>query len=253
MRITRTHDMTEPQAIEWVDRKLSEMMDEFGDSVSGVSRAWRGNVLNFRFSVSAFARFEGTLTVHRRASGLEPAIPASGPQPRRSCKSRDRSLAGPQPAQLEGRSHDPTTPIRTPNRPHLPLHPRRAASRSRYRRVGSEIRRIQAAAGRNRPPPTPVPLLVPRELHERPQRPVPVGRAIPHVLPVQADRRGPCPLGSHRQRRHGPLARHAPGTVPRRRTRLLQRPDTRGVPPRYRDLPWNTVPGTPSPPRQTHF
>ena len=55
--------MTEPQAIEWVDRKLSEMMNEFGDSVSGVSRAWNGNVLTFRFTVSVFARFEGTLTV----------------------------------------------------------------------------------------------------------------------------------------------------------------------------------------------
>ena len=27
--------MTEQEAIEWVDRKLSEMMAEFGDSVSG--------------------------------------------------------------------------------------------------------------------------------------------------------------------------------------------------------------------------
>ena len=63
MRITRTHNMTEPEAIEWVDTKLSEMMAEFGDSVSGVSRAWNGNVLKFRFSVSRFARFEGTLTV----------------------------------------------------------------------------------------------------------------------------------------------------------------------------------------------
>ena len=62
MRITRTHNMTEQKAIEWVDSKLSEMMNEFGDSVSGVSRAWTGNVLMFRFSVSAFARFEGTLT-----------------------------------------------------------------------------------------------------------------------------------------------------------------------------------------------
>ena len=55
--------MTERQAIEWVDSKLSEMMGEFGDSVSGVSRAWNGNVMMFRFSVSHFARFEGTLTV----------------------------------------------------------------------------------------------------------------------------------------------------------------------------------------------
>ena len=63
MRITRTHNITEQEAIEWVDSKLSDMMAEFGDSVSGVSRAWTGNVLMFRFSVSAFARFEGTLTV----------------------------------------------------------------------------------------------------------------------------------------------------------------------------------------------
>ena len=63
MRITRTHNMAEQEAIEWVDSKLSEMMDEFGDSVSGVSRAWDGNVLMFRFSVSYLARFEGTLTV----------------------------------------------------------------------------------------------------------------------------------------------------------------------------------------------
>ena len=62
MRITRTHNMTEREAIEWVDSKLSDMMAEFGDSVSSVSRAWQGNVLMFRFSVSAFARFEGTLT-----------------------------------------------------------------------------------------------------------------------------------------------------------------------------------------------
>ena len=55
--------MTEQKAIEWVDRKLSEMIAEFGDSVSGVSQTWNGNVLKFRFSVSAFARFEGTLTV----------------------------------------------------------------------------------------------------------------------------------------------------------------------------------------------
>ena len=63
MRITKTHNMTEREAIEWVDSKLSEMMAEFGDSVSGISRAWNGNVLMFRFSVSGFVRFEGTLTV----------------------------------------------------------------------------------------------------------------------------------------------------------------------------------------------
>ena len=63
MRITRTHNMTEQEATEWVDTKLSEMMAEFGDSVSDVSQAWQSNVLMFRFSVSILARFEGTLTV----------------------------------------------------------------------------------------------------------------------------------------------------------------------------------------------
>ena len=102
----------------------------------------------------------------------------------------------------------------------------------------AESRRRLAA---RRPIPTPVPLLVPRELHERPQRPLPVGRAIPHVLPVQADRRGPRPLGPHRQRRPRPLARHAPGAVPGRRARLLQRTDARRVGPRNRDLPRDAV------------
>ncbi len=75
MRITRTHSMTEREAIEWVDRKLSEMMDEFGDSVSGVSRAWNGNVLSFRFSVSPFANFEGTLTVTDKRLDLNLPFP----------------------------------------------------------------------------------------------------------------------------------------------------------------------------------
>ena len=67
------------------------------------------------------------------------------------------------------------------------------------------------------------------------------GRAIPHVLPVQADRRGPRPLGPHRQRRPRSLARHAPGAVPRRRARLLQWADARRVGSRDRDLPWDAV------------
>ena len=67
--------MTEHEAIEWVDGKLSEMMAEFGDSVSGVSRAWNGNVLSFRFSVSRFARFEGTLTVTHKYLDLNLPFP----------------------------------------------------------------------------------------------------------------------------------------------------------------------------------
>ena len=38
LRITRAHNMMEREAIKWVDRKLSEMMAEFGDS-SPASRA----------------------------------------------------------------------------------------------------------------------------------------------------------------------------------------------------------------------
>ena len=103
MRITRTHNMTEREAIVWVDSKLSEMMEEFGDSVSGVSRAWNGNVLMFRFSVSAFARFEGTLTVTGEHLDLNLPFPPThaGPQSRGSGKNRDQSLAGREPAQIE--------------------------------------------------------------------------------------------------------------------------------------------------------
>ena len=42
--------MTVPDAIVLVDTKLQEMLDEFGDGVSGVSREWQGSVLKFRFS-----------------------------------------------------------------------------------------------------------------------------------------------------------------------------------------------------------
>ena len=71
MIITRMHNMTQPEAVAWVDAKLSEMMGEFGDRVSDVSRAWVGNVLKFRFRVSRFARFEGTLTVTRDCLHLD--------------------------------------------------------------------------------------------------------------------------------------------------------------------------------------
>ena len=55
--------MTVPDAIVLVDTKLQEMLDEFGDGVSGVSREWQGSVLKFRFRANRIARFEGTLTV----------------------------------------------------------------------------------------------------------------------------------------------------------------------------------------------
>ena len=75
MIIARMHNMTQPEAVAWVDAKLSEMMGEFGDRVSDVSRAWDGKVLKFRFRVSRFARFEGKLTVTRDCLHLDLPFP----------------------------------------------------------------------------------------------------------------------------------------------------------------------------------
>ena len=75
MRIQRTHNMTAQDAIAWLDTKLQEMLEEFGDSVSGVARVWEGNVLKFRFRVSRIARFEGTLTVTDRDLDLDLPFP----------------------------------------------------------------------------------------------------------------------------------------------------------------------------------
>ena len=67
--------MTAPDAVAWVDTKLQEMLDEFGDAVSGVSREWQRSVLKFRFRVSRIAKFEGTLTVTDRNLDLDIPFP----------------------------------------------------------------------------------------------------------------------------------------------------------------------------------
>ena len=63
MRIKRPHSMTKQEAKDWVNRELSEMLNQFGDSVSNVSHAWQGDSMRFRFQVSRIASFKGAVTV----------------------------------------------------------------------------------------------------------------------------------------------------------------------------------------------
>ena len=63
MRIRRPHSMTQREAKDWVSRELSEMLTQFGDSVSDVSHSWDGDSMKFQFKVSRIASFKGTLKV----------------------------------------------------------------------------------------------------------------------------------------------------------------------------------------------
>jgi hypothetical protein len=55
--------MTQGDAKDWVSRELSELLTQFGDSVSDVSYAWQGDSMKFRFRVSRIASFKGDLSV----------------------------------------------------------------------------------------------------------------------------------------------------------------------------------------------
>ena len=63
MRIRRPHNMTQREAKDWVSRELSDLLTQFGDSVSDVSHSWDGDSMEFRFKVSRIATFKGTLKV----------------------------------------------------------------------------------------------------------------------------------------------------------------------------------------------
>ena len=63
MQITRQHNLSKRQAKAWMDEKLSEMLQQFGDSVSDVSHQWRGDTLEFAFRVAGVMSFQGTLAV----------------------------------------------------------------------------------------------------------------------------------------------------------------------------------------------
>ena len=55
--------MTKQEAKDWIGSELSDLLNQFGDSVSDVSHEWRGDALRFRFRVSRIASFKGALTV----------------------------------------------------------------------------------------------------------------------------------------------------------------------------------------------
>ena len=55
--------MTKQEAKDWVGSELSDLLKQFGGSVSDVSHAWHGDSMRFRFRVSRIASFKGALTV----------------------------------------------------------------------------------------------------------------------------------------------------------------------------------------------
>ena len=63
MQITRRHNRTKQQAKAWVDDKLTEMLTQFGDSVSDVSHRWRGDTLEFALKVMGLVSLNGALAV----------------------------------------------------------------------------------------------------------------------------------------------------------------------------------------------
>ena len=76
MNITRMHNMnTQQEARDWVDAKLDEMKDAFGNQVYDVSGVWNDNVLRFRFRIGRLARFQGTLIVTRDCLHLDLPFP----------------------------------------------------------------------------------------------------------------------------------------------------------------------------------
>ena len=75
MKLKRAHNMTSQDAIAWVDTKIVEMLEEFGDSVSGVEKSLNGNVLKFQFRAARLVKFEGKLTVTDRDFDLDLPFP----------------------------------------------------------------------------------------------------------------------------------------------------------------------------------
>lgn len=84
MQITRQHNRTRQQAKDWVDEKLAEMLRQFGDSVSEVSRQWRGDTMEFAFRAAGLVSFRGTLAVTDTDFHLDMPFPflAKGFEPR---------------------------------------------------------------------------------------------------------------------------------------------------------------------------
>lgn len=67
--------MTQREAKDWVSRELSDLLTQFGDSVSDVSHSWDGDSMKFQFKVSRIASFKGTLKVTNRDLDLNLPFP----------------------------------------------------------------------------------------------------------------------------------------------------------------------------------
>ena len=84
MQITRQHKRTKQQAKAWVDDKLTEMLQQFGDSVSDASHRWSGDTMEFAFRAAGLVSFSGTLAVTDSDFHLDLPFPflAQGFEPR---------------------------------------------------------------------------------------------------------------------------------------------------------------------------
>ena len=67
--------MAQNEAKDWVSRELSELLAQFGDSVSDVSHEWDGDSMKFQFKVSLIASFKGTLKITDRDLDLNLPFP----------------------------------------------------------------------------------------------------------------------------------------------------------------------------------
>ena len=67
--------MTKYEAKGWVSWELTDLLTQFGDSVSDVSYAWNGDSMRFGFRVSGMFRFKGTLKVSDDALNLDMLFP----------------------------------------------------------------------------------------------------------------------------------------------------------------------------------
>ena len=79
--------MTQHEAKDWVSRELTDLLTQFGDSVSDVSHSWDGDSMKFQFKVSRMASFKGTLKV----SGSELDLNLPFPLLARGLEGRARS------------------------------------------------------------------------------------------------------------------------------------------------------------------
>ena len=75
MKINRTHSMTKDDAKRWADGELSDLLNQFGDSVSDVSHAWKGDTMRFAFRAGGMFTFKGALKVSDDALNLDLPFP----------------------------------------------------------------------------------------------------------------------------------------------------------------------------------